>query len=65
MFLAPFQLITGDGWNTIVSFWDCLFSGAMLVSGSVIMVKIPSVNPGTCEMIHGGFMGPVGQPKNS
>ena len=24
-----------DGWNTIVSFWDGLFSGAMLVSGSV------------------------------
>ena len=23
------------GWNTIVSFWDGLFSGAMLVSGSV------------------------------
>ena len=22
-----------DGWNTIVSFWDGLFSGAMLVSG--------------------------------
>ena len=25
-----------DGWNTIVSFWDGLFSGAMLVSGRVI-----------------------------
>ncbi len=25
-----------DGWNTIVSFWDILFSGAMLVSGRVI-----------------------------
>ena len=25
-----------DGWNTIVSFWDGLFSGAMLVLGSVI-----------------------------
>ena len=24
-----------DGWNTIVSFWDGLFSGAMLVLGSV------------------------------
>ena len=24
-----------DGWNTIVSFWDGLFSGAMLVSGRV------------------------------
>ena len=22
-----------DGWNTIVSFWNGLFSGAMLVSG--------------------------------
>ena len=22
-----------DGWNTILSFWDGLFSGAMLVSG--------------------------------
>ena len=21
-----------DGWNTIVSFWDCLFSGAFAVS---------------------------------
>ena len=27
-----------DGWNTIVSFWDGLFSGAMLVSGSVSKV---------------------------
>ena len=26
-----------DGWNTIVSFWDGLFSGAMLVSGSVFL----------------------------
>ena len=25
-----------DGWKTIVSFWDGLCSGAMLVSGSVI-----------------------------
>ncbi len=25
-----------DGWKTILSFWDGLFSGAMLVSGSVI-----------------------------
>ena len=24
-----------DGWNTIVSFWDGVFSGAMLVSGRV------------------------------
>ena len=24
-----------DGWNTILSFWDGLFSGAMLVSGRV------------------------------
>ena len=24
-----------DGWNTIVSFWDGLFSGAMLVLGNV------------------------------
>ena len=24
-----------DGWNTILSFWDCLFSGAMLVLGRV------------------------------
>ena len=24
-----------DGWNTIVSFWDGLFSGTMLVSGNV------------------------------
>ena len=29
-----------DGWNTIVSFWDDLFSGAMLVSGSVGYKKI-------------------------
>jgi len=27
-----------DGWNTIVSFWDGLFSGAMLVSGSVYTI---------------------------
>ena len=26
-----------DGWKTILSFWDALFSGAMLVSGSVIV----------------------------
>ena len=25
-----------DGWKTIVSFWETLFSGAMLVSGRVI-----------------------------
>ena len=34
-----------DGWNTIVSFWDDLFSGAMLVSGNVgqcIWVNIQS-----------------------
>ena len=24
-----------DGWNTLVSFWETLFSGAMLVLGSV------------------------------
>ena len=24
-----------DGWNTMVSYWDGLFSGAMLVSGRV------------------------------
>ena len=24
-----------DGWNTTVSFWDGLFSGAILVLGSV------------------------------
>ena len=28
-------LLKMDGWNTIVSFWDGLFSGVMLVSGSV------------------------------
>ena len=27
-----------DGWNTIVSFWDGLFSGAMLVLGSVVVL---------------------------
>ena len=26
-----------DGWNTIVSFWDGPFSGAMLVSGRVLL----------------------------
>ena len=26
-----------DGWNTIVSFWGGLFSGAMLVSGRVVV----------------------------
>ena len=27
-----------DGWNTIVSFWDGLFSGATLVSGRVFII---------------------------
>ena len=27
-----------DGWNTIVSFWDGLFSGAMLVLGRVAII---------------------------
>ena len=26
-----------DGWKMILSFWDGLFSGAMLVSGSVLV----------------------------
>ncbi len=30
-----FSHLKRDGWTTIVSFWDGLFSGAMLVSGSV------------------------------
>ena len=30
------------GWNTIVSFWDGLFSGAMLVSGRVLHHQPPS-----------------------
>ena len=34
------------GWNTIVSFWDNLFSGAMLVSGRVFI--------GGCKKILGG-----------
>ena len=25
-----------DGWKTILSFWDGLFSGAMLVAGTVL-----------------------------
>ena len=29
-----------DGWNTIVSFRDGLFSGTMLVSGRVIAIYI-------------------------
>ena len=28
-----------DGWNTIVSFWDGLFSVAMLVFGSVVWIS--------------------------
>ncbi len=28
-----------DGWKTILSFWDGLFSGAMLVSGNVHPTK--------------------------
>ena len=28
-----------DGWNTIPSFWDGLFSGAMLVLGSVLFLS--------------------------
>ena len=27
-----------DGWNTSLSYWGCLFSGAMLVSGSVVFL---------------------------
>ena len=29
-----------DGWNTIVSFWDGLFSGAIIVSGSVVICLV-------------------------
>ena len=29
-----------DGWNTIVSFWDGLFSGAMVVSGRVLYTPL-------------------------
>ena len=28
-----------DGWKTIVSFWDGLFSGVMLVLGSYMLVS--------------------------
>ena len=38
-----------DDWNTIVSFWDDLFSGAMLVSGSVGYKKI-----GKCKFFSEG-----------
>ena len=31
-----------DGWNTSVSFWDALFSGAMLVLGSVKVFFVTS-----------------------
>ena len=27
-----------DGWNTSLSYWEALFSGAMLVSGRVILI---------------------------
>ena len=33
-----FSHLKMDGWNTIISFWDGLFSGDMLVSGSVFVV---------------------------
>ena len=32
-----FSPLKMDGWNTIVSFWETLFSGAMLVSGRVTL----------------------------
>ena len=35
-----------DGWNTIVSFCDGLFSGAMLVSGSVSNSEHPKIGWG-------------------
>ena len=37
-----------DGWNTILSYWGGLFSGAMLVSGridlSVFLLEIQEIN---------------------
>ena len=36
-----------DGWNTIVSFWEGRSSGAMLVSGRVII----TTNDGLCKWI--------------
>ena len=35
-----------DGWNTSVSFWDGLFSGAMLVSGRVFAFVENTFFPG-------------------
>ena len=32
-----------DGWNTILSYWDGPFSGAMLVSGRVCFVDMNPV----------------------
>ena len=34
-----FSNLKRDGWNTIVSFWDGLFSGAMLVFGNVKFLR--------------------------
>ena len=36
-----------DGWNRIASFWEGRFSGAMLVSGRVII----TTNYGLCKWI--------------
>ena len=34
-----------DGWNMIVSFWDGLLGGAMLVSGRVTITLIQKYTP--------------------
>ena len=36
-----------DGWNTLVSFWDGLFSRAMIVSGSVVDENFKSLAQAT------------------
>jgi len=33
-----------DGWNTIVAFWEGVFSGAMLVSGRVLFGREEAIH---------------------
>ena len=46
-----------DGWNTIVSFWDDLFAGAMLVSEREPILAGPSTPPRNKGLIAGLIKG--------
>ena len=52
-----------DGWNTIVSFWEGLFSGAMLGLGSVIGDEFPQGQSPQERILDHGSMESVSFPK--